>query len=230
MRPATTFSHVIALLLAAVLVFAACGDDDLSETPTPTQADQADDPTTDDGTDQPTTDDGEGSGDDGGTSSDVQDAIDELDFGDGGAIVTIGDTTYEFALGGNSTVGNTTYIGVCQTLFGLIVAEGYDPEGRDITVSLEIPPEDWDTYEDERYGPPRVEVEDNSTGEFITWVADQSLRETFPDMAGVDQSRVDAWTTDGTTASGSATFIQEIFSTEGDGTPVQGTFQVGCAE
>ncbi|MCD9624872.1 hypothetical protein [Rhabdothermincola salaria] len=166
-------------------------------------------------------DDGDGeSGDD-----EMQDVIDGLDFGDGGARVTIGNTTYEFELGGNSTVGSTTYMGVCQTLFGMIAGTGYDTEGRAITIDFEIPPPDWETYEDGRFedSPPRIEIEnsDDDTG----WLAGQT-------RAGLDagSSQIVDWESDGDRASGTATFVaMEPWGAPVEGAePVTGSFELGC--
>ena len=210
MNPRLRFSTTILFATLLALALVSCGDDDVSGDGTSPAQPQTTEP-----------------GGEGGTDGDVQDAIDELDFGDGEAVVTIGDTTSEFALGGNSTVGNTTYIGVCQTLFGVIAGEGFDPDGADVTLSFEITPEN---YADQGFDPPSMEIEDNTDGE-VRWVADQTLAEGAPELAGMSQ--IDSWTTDGRVARGTATFIQVepfgIGPVEG-ATPVQGTFQLGCAE
>ena len=197
-------TSIVSVLLLA-LALAACGDDDTAGSDITSSAATQ------------TTEAGTGVG--------GQDAVDELDFGDGAAVVTIGDTTYEFALGGSSTVGNTTYIGVCQTLFGVIAGEGFDPAGTDTRLSFEITPED---YEAQGFDPPSIEVR---IGDEARWVADQTLAEAAPEFAGMSQ--VDSWTIDGNVATGTATFIEVepfgIGPVEG-AAPMAGTFELACAE
>lgn len=226
-----------AMAIAALVAAAACGGDDATDL-----VGDADDATSgsesgiepDVGTDE-TVDGGDGGDggdapDDNGLDDGVQEMLDGLDFGDGGARVTIGDTTYEFALGGTSTVGSKTYLGICQQLFGMMAGAGYDTGGRAITVDFEIPPVDWESYEDGRFStsPPRLEIEDEENG--VAWAADQSLVELYPETAGLSQ--IDEWVTDGTRASGTATFIElEPWSAPVEGaSPVEGSFELGCAD
>ena len=86
-------------------------------------------------------------------AGDTEALLEGFDFGSGGAVVTIGDERFEFSMA-TETIGTTTYLGVCQELFGLIQADGHGADGRAITVGIMIPLLDWDSYEDERYDPP----------------------------------------------------------------------------
>jgi hypothetical protein len=151
--------------------------------------------------------------------------LEGLDFGSGVAVVTIGDERYEFSMA-TETIGSTTYLGVCQELFGLIQADGHATDGRAITVAIMIPPLDWDSYEDERYDPPRIVVDIDDP--YARWVADAD----WAFANGVDgQSQVDAYEKDGLYAAGSATFMEEgaLFQSP-PGVPVLGTFEVRCAD
>jgi hypothetical protein len=192
-------------------------------------------------TDEAADDDGAADGDgaaesdgaaDGDADEGVQDLLADLDFGDGGARVVLGDRTFEFTLGGNSPeVDGKTYLGVCQTLFGAIAGAGYQiQDDRVATIEFELPPADWESYEDGRFdtSPPRMKIEDVATEE--AWMADLTLADSYPDIAG--SSQIDAWVTDGTRASGTATFTAITpWSAPVDGAePLQGSFELGCAD
>jgi hypothetical protein len=83
-------------------------------------------------------------------------------------------------------------------------------------VDLEVPPVDWETYGDDRFDPPAVEVEDNESN--ADWVADAGDELT----AGGD---VGDYEQEGATASGSATFVN---SWDSEADPVEGTFEIDC--
>jgi hypothetical protein len=214
------------LVAVSALALAACGggDDDSSEEPADEPAVSAvSEPDTDAGADADAdTAEDESSEGDGGSAEDL---LADLDFGDGMARVTVGDTQYEFALGGTSQVGGTTYLGVCQTLFGLIAGGGYDPAGGDVTIDFEIPPPDWETYDDGRFdgSAPRIEIELGDDG---GWIAD------VESSAPAGSSQIDEWQSDGQRASGTATFIELApwgSPVEG-GQVVSGTFELGCGD
>nr|WHW29324.1 hypothetical protein [uncultured bacterium] len=170
---------------------------------------------------------GTGSEDADGASGDVQDLIDDLDFGDGLARVTIGDMAYEFTLGGNESADGITYIGVCQEIFGLLDGGGYVSGDPQTGIDFTIPPPDWESFTDGRFdnSAPRIEIELGDSG---GWAADLSLVENFPAAAG--QSQIDEWTLEGSVASGTATFIEmEPFSAPVAGSSgVKGSFEIGC--
>jgi hypothetical protein len=201
------------LLLSLLVVLAACGNDDseaATEAPAEATAEAA--PAAEDG------DDG-GSEDDTAADSDedaVSDAIADLASESGSATVTIGDETIEFSLSGTQTIDGTTYVGRCQSLFGMINGSGFATDGRDITLNIEIPPVDWETYEDERFEAPGVEVEDNESN--AKWVADQA--DEFVSGSGVGE-----YQQEGVTASGAATFVNHWAP---DSDPVEGTFEIDC--
>lgn len=229
---------ILALIIVAATAVASCGSSDSQSEPEAgaDSATDVDESTTD--TDSADTDsDADADSGDADADTDSADAgsgdadnpLEGLDFGEGLARVTIGDTSYEFSLGGTSTVGGTTYLGVCQTLFGLVAGGGYDVNGQAITIEFDIPPEDWETYDDGRFdtSSPRIEIEIDDNG---GWTADQTLGENQPEWAG--KSQIDSWVSDGVKTSGTATFIPVLgFGSPEDGAePVQGTFEIGCAE
>lgn len=215
MRRARTPTHAggaigwLAVLLSLVVVVAACGNDDDAESgdTEPTDGPAA----AENGADAPEDTDGPIVGDD-----EVPDAIADLASETGSATVTIGDETFEFSLAGTKTVDGTTYVGRCQTLFGMIIASGFVADDRDITVDMEVPPVDWETYEDDRFDPPAVEVEDNENN--ADWIADVGVE--FATGSGVGE-----FVQEGATASGSAIFVNQW---DPDSDPVEGTFEVDC--
>ncbi len=145
-------------------------------------------------------------GDDSGTSG-------GFGFGTGQAKVTIGDKTYEFDL--------TSEFVVCQSVFDAIQVSGPAKDDENVTLDMWIPPTNWETYDDNRYDPPRVEVTDDNTNE--DWVANPESAYGLAEGA----SQVDSYDKDGNTASGSATFAN-VYSSGSES--VQGTFEVSCAE
>lgn len=164
--------------------------------------------------------------------AEVQGLLDDLDFGDGGARVVLDGRTYEFALGGHSPeIDGKTYLGTCQTLFGAITGNGYQiEEGGVVIMEFDLPPEDWESYEDGRFdtATPRIKIEDTATEE--AWVADMAFVDLHPEVAGASQ--IDEWMTDGTRASGNATFtaITPWSAPIEEAEPLQGTFELGCAD
>lgn len=215
--------RLLALIAAASLLLIGCGDDgDSSDAQLDTGATE-DTPTGESDADGSSGDDADATSDD-----DVGDLVDDLDFGDGTARVTVGDVDYEFSLGGNESADGTTFIGVCQELFGLIAGNGFVSGDPETTIDFEIPPPDWESYDDGRFDntEPRIEIELGDDG---GWAADPTLATNRPEIEG--QSQIDEWTLDGAVAAGTATFIEmEPFSAPVEGaTPVEGSFEIGCA-
>lgn len=158
-------------------------------------------------------------------TDDVQALLEGLDFGSGAAAVVLGDERYDFSAA-TVTVESKTYLGVCQEFFGVIAANLHLTDGREITVDMQIPPVDWDTYDDGRYDPPQIRVEIDDP--YQSWLADAN----WATSNGVEgQSQVDTFERDGSSATGTATFLeqQSIFQ-DPPGEPVQGTFEVRCVE
>jgi len=189
-------------LVSAALVLTACGGDDDGAAAgsnsdnggtTPTEATSAN---------------GDGNGDDGN--------------GDGGggsggaaenrAVVTVGDEVYEFDL-----------TDLCLAMFGNLAGSGPSVDGRDITINIEVPPEDWETS-DEDWSPPSIRIDDGEND--LDWRAGDEI---VTGMVEPGMSQVDSFTNDGTRASGTATFI-ELYAvmTGDDPDPVQGTFEFAC--
>jgi hypothetical protein len=144
-------------------------------------------------------------------------AVAALDFGSGTGSITLGDETFELAVGPGT--------GVCRDVFDIIQASGQVADGRDIQGDFEIPPLDWESYTDGRYDAPSVELEITSTGDDnADWRADAAWAE---ENGKVGQSQVDSYEKDGLTATGSATFAN---AWNPDDESVQGTFQISCSE
>jgi hypothetical protein len=133
----------------------------------------------------------------------VQSLLEELDLGSGAAAVVLGDERYDF-ISATETSDSTIYLGVCQEVFGIIAANLHLTDAREIRVDIQIPPVDWDNYDDGRYGPPRVHIQFDDP--YQTWIADAE----WATDNGVDgQSQVDTFERDGSSATGTATFLEQ---------------------
>jgi hypothetical protein len=194
---------LLTLLLATVVACVSDDDDSDDEGDTPSATEQADDSGDDE------MDDADDSDDDDGGASDLP------DFGDGLVVVTIGDDRYEFDLNEG--------FNVCRDVFGGLQIAGSGPDDT-TKVNAWIPPADWESYDDGRYDPPSIEVENEETNS--QWMANQARAEERGIAAG--SSQVDSFQIDGLRASGTATFI-DTFDFE-DPQPVQGTFEIACTE
>jgi hypothetical protein len=205
------FTFTMLALLFAGLV--SCGGDDDDDAPSqdqPGDGSNGDDSGDDDSGDDDSGDDN--GDDDGGTG---------LDFGSGMAVVTIGDERFEFEITGDLASG------VCREVFGALQVAATSSDGRDITLSMIIPPEDWATYDDNRYEPPAIGILDDSEQIRRDFQANEALEE----FQGSGMSQVDSFELDGLTASGTATFIDSWALVLGnDAEPVQGTFALDCTE
>lgn len=202
---------ISALLLAALVACGGDGDDDAGDTATSGNGADAPQSAGDRGSAGDESDDGnEGDGNEdnegvGGSG---------FDFGSGLARVTIDGTPYEFDLNAG--------FAVCRDVFDAIQVSGAGADGAPTQIDMWIPPTDWESYEDERYDPPNIEVEDETSN--TIWIADLD----YAEANGLEgQSQVDSYDKDGLAASGSATFHVR----RGDApSPVEGTFEVSCEE
>ena len=203
----TLKTYALGSLLSAALVFAACGGDD----------DDAAEPGNGNGGTTPTEAPSNG-GDDNGS-----------DNGNGGssggveenrAVVVIGARTYEFDLSVQ-----------CLSLFGNMAAAGRAVDGSDVSLTLGLPPEDWETDTDNEWDPPYVRVSDDEND--LNWRAGDDVVAMMIVDGTMDEgsSQVDSFTHDGKRASGTATFIElYAFLRQENPDPVQGTFEFDCAD
>ena len=143
----------------------------------------------------------------------------------GTASVTIGDKTYDFEMTG--FLG-----GQCVTLFGIVAGAGRATDGSDVTVSLSVPPPDYKDdpmYVD--FDPPEITVDDDETEQKWEAGGENLLGDNGPRPG---ESQVDSWTSDGKSASGTATFIDTTALFRASAglndrpEPVKGTFEVNC--
>jgi hypothetical protein len=181
-------------LLAATLTFAACGgDDDDNGSPAPGNGGAAATATSP-------------SGGNGGQPGNGSGGVEP-----GTAVVTIGEDRYEFDLSVQ-----------CLALFGNLAGFGRSVDGRDITINIETPPEDWETS-DEEWEPPSIRVDDGEND--IDWRAgDEIIRE----MVDEGVSEVTSFTNKDKRASGTATFVDLYAVMRGEIEPVEGTFEFAC--
>jgi hypothetical protein len=130
------------------------------------------------------------------------------------AVVSVGDTRYEFDV---STL--------CLSAFGTLGAAGRASDGSDVDLSLDLPPENWQTRSDSDWKPPSVWVNDDANN--LDWRAGGEVVTSF----GVDEnlSRVTSFDIDGSRASGTAVFIDFSKVTLGQVLEsVEGSFEVSC--
>lgn len=132
------------------------------------------------------------------------------------ATVTVGDMTYE------ADVTPGTLQRCDPDFFNAFWALGGG-------VELFLPPPDDPNHTDA----PRVVAKDEASG--LEWVADPTANQGGATSIPEGDSQVDSFTIDGNTATGTATFIEQeaFYQWTGGGDqpkPVQGTFEVTCAE
>lgn len=213
-RNATTSTlRLVAAVLLAAVVAAGCGgsDDD-------TDAAESDSSTDTSATEPDEADAGEGEGEsESGSGNDAAAVTDAPAAGT--ATVTIGDATF---------VADQQV--VCVQIGDAIGGSWND--GADIAISIDLPPQDWETSPD-GWTAPSVRVDDDR---------DQAAVAQFqanPEMAamlsvGEDASMVTSWAVDGSSASGTGVFVEffgsmaAISTGEDPPAPVEGTFSLTC--
>lgn len=166
-------------------------------------------------------------GDSDGTAMTTTPPSDEADGGSSPgsnvATVTIGDTTWGFDADPEGPITDCD-----PAFFGAFWVVGEAEDGS--SLSLLLPPEGDPNFDD----PPSVRVADRATE--ADWTADVTLIETanYADVLSDGDSKVDSWTIDGNTVSGTATFVDEnqIFAVLGGSAdavePVTGSFEASC--
>lgn len=204
------------LAVAILTLAAACSSDSSDDEPAATTT-TAEGATTTAGDDTTTTT--AASTDDGGDSG--SEASGDTEY----AIVTIGTETYEADMSGS--------LAACIALGGAVGGVGQIIEPGSGTIDMTIPPEDWESSSED-WDPPsiRVDLGEDDNGVPIDWRAGGEIVESFPDLVG--KSQVDSFSVDGSTATGTATFI-DFFQVQlagsgqvDDPEPVEGTFEINC--
>ncbi len=127
---------------------------------------------------------------------------------DATAVVVIGDQRYEFS---------GLY---CVTMGGALGAKSV---GGDPTVSIDLPPQDWETSA-EGWDPPAVVVSIDDP--YAKYSADPQAAEYLTNIKP-GMSQVDSFTTDGYQASGAASFVDVADFSSGP-VSITGTFEVSC--
>ena len=145
----------------------------------------------------------------------------------GSAVVQIGDKTYEFDMSGALATQ-------CLTFFGVVGGAGQAADGADVTLSIEVPPENYKS--DPRLvelDPPSLRVKDDDNDQ--DWRAGDVDRFSGANAPGPNESQVDSYKNDGKSASGTATFmdISTLSRSVWDDTverpdAVKGTFEINC--
>jgi uncharacterized protein YdeI (BOF family) len=209
--------NVVVMVVLVALLVAACGGGD--ESSSETAASQSSSPSSDQA--DATLDASDTASDD-QTVSTIGSIGDHFDTAGGTATVTIGDETWEFVLVEDHPIAN------CDAdFFGGFVAiltnAGADVTSPSDTLIVQLPGGDFKD-------PPMVKVKLAASGD-AEWNADETIYEQFPDLpAGLG---VTTFSIDGTTASGSAVFVEQesvyqFSAGNGDLVLADGTFTVTC--
>ncbi|GBE24005.1 hypothetical protein BMS3Bbin02_00270 [bacterium BMS3Bbin02] len=207
--------RVVALVAVMAMVVASCGGGGTGSSPAETPVGETGSNAGTGAEDAPSAD-----------PDESENPSDQSGVGEAMAVVTVGDTRYEFAR--NETEG---YLYVCSNLVGGVQAflydVLYDVDVRPIVVEIWIPPEDWDTYTDGRFDPPRIAITDDLN--VNNWLADIAFQEANPGTFVAGSTQVDDFVNDGFRASGTATFLPIRPGRMPEGAqPVQGTFEIQC--
>jgi len=142
------------------------------------------------------------------------------------AAVVIDGIRYEADLSGS--------LATCISMGGAIGGSGPITGIEDGRIDVDLPPEDWQTL-DQGWSAPSLEVDlgEDESGRPIQLVAGGEMMEmSFPDY--LDRSTVNSYTIDGSSATGTATFIDmfqiQLFQTGQVPEPqaMQGTFEISC--
>jgi hypothetical protein len=169
------------------------------------------------------------SNDSGGASSqpDTAAALYSSSLSSGSAVVQIGDKSYEFDMSGVLATQ-------CLTFFGVVGGAGQAADGSDVTLSIEVPPENYKS--DPRLvelDPPSLRVKDDDNDQ--DWRAGNVDIFSGANAPGPDESQVDSYKNDGKSASGTATFMDmaTLSRSTWDDTvdrpdAVTGTFEINC--
>ena len=204
----------IVLLLGAGLALAACagGGDDTADPPASTVPVVSDAPAS--------------TAPDAGSQAVVEDPGGDAEgsvatgLGTKQAVVVIGDERFEFDM-------STT----CVSIGGAVGGTGLDADGS-VQINIDISPEDWETSAD-GWDAPAIRVEDERDADIQPdWRAGGEVVAGYEDISGI--ARVEAYTVEGSRASGSATFIDlrayDLAMALGDPLPdpVAGTFEINC--
>ncbi len=161
-----------------------------------------------------------------GAAEEAAEPAPEASAGEKKLVVTIGGETYEADLSADLTV--------CISMGGAIGAAGPIPGIDGGTIDVDIPIEDYEASADEGWEPPsvRVDLGEDENGVPVDFRAGGDIVDSFPDLAG--KSQVDSFSVDGTSASGTATFI-DVFQVQlaqggqvEEPQPMPGTFEVSC--
>lgn len=168
--------------------------------------------------DDDTADDAEGAADASGAESTDADTADEADTG----AETEGEDSEGGAVGASVTIDGQTYTAteqrVCVRLGGGLSAQFLDSDA-DISIDIDLPPEDWETDTTEDWDPPAVRVDVGDEAQL------QSGRSDI--VVGMPETAVTSYSIDGVHASGDGDFV-DVFQAPADAVVVVGSFDVTC--
>jgi hypothetical protein len=141
------------------------------------------------------------------------------------AVVVIGDERFEFDI-------TTEFGDACITMFGVVAGVGDASDGSDVRIDIEIPPVGYEGDPSYEGMFPNVEVRDDTNFRSFQAGGDFSYLE---DPPAAEESQVESFQNDGTSATGTATFLDmqaysnHVFNDDPRPEPVQGTFEIRCS-
>jgi hypothetical protein len=172
------------------------------------------------------------SGDDGDGNGDAQqpETPASSDFEAGGS----GEATASVTIGDEEFVAEEKQN--CISMGGAV--EGiFTADDGAIEIEIEVPPEDWETDTQSDWSPPSIVVVDERGDTRVAWqsgTAQYTPGNEFDFDDYVGEAVVESYTVDGSSASGTATFVddQGVVQARADGTPipepVSGSFEISC--
>jgi hypothetical protein len=202
------------VLVAAAMVAAACGggDDD-------TSAASGDGAGSDDGAAAS----GDGAGSDDGAAD--GDGVRSLDLVPDGATDIIGNPAGQGFVELDGVRYDFVLDTACQQIFGAVQAAGGAADGSEARADAFIPPENWETFDDDRFDPPEVSIEIGETEWIAAMGANEQVGTSYRDLTP-EESSVTSFTNDGSFTEGEGIFFRRYNS--GDIETARGTFAFYC--
>ncbi|MEQ8717683.1 MAG: hypothetical protein RIE08_08735 [Acidimicrobiales bacterium] len=209
------------VLVVVAMIAAACGGGDDE-----TSAASDDGAGSDDGA--PASDDGAPSGDDAAASDDGGgdgDGVRSLDLVPDGATDIIGNPAGQGFVELAGTRYDFVLDAACQQIFGAVQAAGGAADGSESRVDAFIPPENWETFDDDRFDPPEVSIEIGDQEWIAELGANEQVGTAYRDLTP-EESSVTSFTNDGSFTEGEGIFFRRFNS--GDIETAQGSFAFYC--
>ena len=131
-----------------------------------------------------------------------------------GAQVTVGDETFE-----------ATNVGSCLGVGDTFSAQFFNDD-ESVTISLELPPEGWESQPEGINNPPSIQVFDSQGDVQVSWLSGEAE---FGNSEAVSEVGTYSFDVEAGTAQGDATFVDQNLVDEGETADVlEGSFSITC--